>query len=48
MIIWIILIIAWAGILAAGISLFRVAGYADRKLRRSLAERARRREDQAA
>jgi hypothetical protein len=47
MLIWIILAIAWAAILVAAISLFRVAGYADQKLRR-LTARARHREDRAA
>jgi hypothetical protein len=46
MLIWIILAIAWAAILMAAVSLFRVAGYADQKVRR-MAERARHREDQA-
>ncbi len=43
---WIILAIAWAAILVAAISLFRVAGYAEQKLRR-MAQRVRR-EDRAA
>jgi hypothetical protein len=47
MLIWIILAIAWAAILVAAISLFRVAGYADQKLRR-MAGRTRHREDRAA
>jgi hypothetical protein len=34
MLLWIILGFGWLGVLAAGISLFRLAGYADRKVRR--------------
>jgi hypothetical protein len=37
----------WLGILFAGVILFRIAGYADKKLRR-LADRPRFRNDQAA
>ena len=50
---WIILALGWLGVLLAGVSLFRVAGYADKKVRhldqkvRSIAER-RRRYNQAA
>jgi hypothetical protein len=47
MLVWIILAIAWAAVLVAAVSLFRVAGYADQKLRR-MVERARHREDRAA
>jgi type IV secretory pathway TrbD component len=47
MLMWIILGFGWLGILFAGISLFRIAGYADKKVRR-LAQRPRRRNDQAA
>jgi hypothetical protein len=34
MLLWIILGMGWLGILIAGVSLFRIAGYADKKLRR--------------
>jgi hypothetical protein len=44
---WIILGIGWLGILVAGVSLFRLADYADKKVRR-LAERPRQRNKQAA
>jgi type IV secretory pathway TrbD component len=44
---WIILGFGWLGVLFAGVSLFRVAGYADKKVR-SIAQRARRQNDQAA
>jgi hypothetical protein len=47
MLIWIILGISWAIILCAAICLFRLAGYADKKMRR-FAQRPRHREDQAA
>jgi hypothetical protein len=47
MLLWVILGFGWVAILLAAISLFRIAGYADRKVRR-LAERPRRGEDQAA
>jgi type IV secretory pathway TrbD component len=47
MLLWIILGFGWLGILAAGVSLFRFAGYADKKVRR-LAERPRHRDKQAA
>jgi type IV secretory pathway TrbD component len=47
MLLWIILGLSWAGILLAAISLFRLASYADKKMRR-LAQRTRRREDTAA
>jgi len=47
MLLWIILALAWIVILFAAVSLFRIAGYADKKMRR-LAHRPRRREDQAA
>jgi hypothetical protein len=44
---WIILGFGWLGILFAGVSLFRFAGYADKKVR-GLAQRPRRRNDLAA
>jgi hypothetical protein len=47
MLLWIILFLGWVVILLAAVSLFRIAGYADRKMRR-LAHRPRGREDQAA
>ena len=47
MLLWIILGLAWAAILVAAVSLFRIAGYADQKVRR-MAERNRRRQDRAA
>ena len=47
MLMWIILGFGWLGVLFAGVSLFRIAGYADKKVRR-LAQRPRRRNDQAA
>jgi len=47
MLLWIILGISWAVILFAGVCLFRLAGYADKKMR-NLAQRPRGREDQAA
>jgi hypothetical protein len=34
MLLWIILGFGWLGVLVAGISLFRLASYADRKVRR--------------
>jgi hypothetical protein len=34
MLLWIILGFGWLGVLVAGITLFRLAGYADRKVRR--------------
>jgi len=34
MLLWIILGFGWLGVLAAGVSLFRLASYADRKVRR--------------
>ncbi|HEV3041442.1 MAG TPA: hypothetical protein VHA33_27010 [Candidatus Angelobacter sp.] len=45
--IWIILALAWAAILLAAVSLFRIATYADQKVRR-MAERTRQRQDRAA
>jgi hypothetical protein len=47
MLLWIILGISWALILWVAICLFRLAGYADRKMR-NFAQRPRGREDQAA
>ena len=47
MLMWIILGIGWFGILLAGISLFRLAGYADKKVR-SFTQRTRSRTDLAA
>ena len=44
---WIILGMAWLAILFAGVTLFRLADYADRKVRR-LAERPRQRKKQVA
>ncbi|HEU4414396.1 MAG TPA: hypothetical protein VFT65_06395 [Candidatus Angelobacter sp.] len=46
MILWIILGLSWVFILAAAVSLFRIASYADKKMRR-LVQRPRR-TDQAA
>lgn len=43
MVLWIILGVGWLAILFAGVSLFRLANYADRKVRR-LAERPRQRD----
>ncbi|MBZ5493057.1 MAG: hypothetical protein LAO76_19235 [Acidobacteriia bacterium] len=47
MVLWIILGMAWLAILFAGVTLFRLADYADRKVRR-LAERPRQRKKQVA
>jgi type IV secretory pathway TrbD component len=47
MLLWIILGFGWLGILVAGVSLFRFAGFADKKVRR-LTERPRRRDKEAA
>ena len=47
MLMWIILAIAWIAILAAGVSLYRIAAYAEEKLRR-MNTRVRRTEDRAA
>jgi type IV secretory pathway TrbD component len=52
MLLWVILGFGWLGILLAAVSLFRLAGYADKKIRRltirRFPERPRRRNDQAA
>jgi type IV secretory pathway TrbD component len=47
MLMWIILGFGWLGVLFAAVSLFRVAGYADKKVR-SIAQRSRRQNDRAA
>jgi hypothetical protein len=47
MMLWIILGMGWLAILFAGVVLFRLAGYADKKVRR-LADRPRERKKQAA
>jgi hypothetical protein len=47
MLLWIILALGWIVILFAAVSLFRIAGYADKKMRR-LIHRPRHSEDQAA
>jgi hypothetical protein len=47
MVLWIILGMGWLAILFAWISLFRLAGYTDKKVRR-LAERPRQRKKQVA
>jgi hypothetical protein len=47
MLLWIILLLGWIVILFAAVFLFRIAGYADKKMRR-LVQRPRRGEDQAA
>jgi hypothetical protein len=47
MLLWVILGLCWLVILFAGVSLFRIAGYADKKMRR-LVHRPRRSGDQAA
>jgi hypothetical protein len=47
MLLWIILGISWVLILCAAVCLFRLASYADKKMR-NFAQRPRRREDQAA
>jgi hypothetical protein len=51
MLLWILLILGWAVVLFLAVSLFRLAGYADRKMRGSGSSAAHprvRREDQAA
>jgi hypothetical protein len=47
MVLWIILGMAWLAVLFAGITLFRLADYAGKKVRR-FAERPRERKKQAA
>jgi hypothetical protein len=47
MLLWVILGFSWLVILLAAIFVFRIAGYADRKVRR-FTQRPRRSEDQAA
>jgi hypothetical protein len=47
MLLWIILGLSWFLILCAAVCLFRLAGYADRKMRR-IVQRPRRSGDQAA
>ncbi|HEY2234681.1 MAG TPA: hypothetical protein VGK01_14490 [Candidatus Angelobacter sp.] len=47
MMLWIILGMGWLAILFAGVVLFRLADYADKKVRR-LADRPRERKKQAA
>jgi type IV secretory pathway TrbD component len=47
MLLWIILGLSWIIILFAAVCLFRIAGYADKKMRR-IVQRPRRSEDQAA
>jgi hypothetical protein len=48
MLLWIILGLGWIAVLLAAVALVRLAGYADKKVRRRLTERPRRSEDQAA
>ena len=49
MLLWIILGVSWLLILCAAVCLFRIAGYADKQMRRIVQQRpARRSEDQAA
>ena len=48
MILWIILVLAWAAILVAGMCLCRIAAYTDEKVRRISASRVRRGEDEQA
>jgi hypothetical protein len=47
MLLWIILGVSWGLILCAAVCVFRVATYADKRVRR-LTQRPRRHEDQAA
>jgi type IV secretory pathway TrbD component len=47
MILWVILGFGWLGILVVAVFLFRLAGYADRKVRR-LTARTNQRNDQVA
>ena len=49
MLLWIILGLGWIAVLLAAVALVRLAGYADKKVRRRLTTtRPRRSEDQAA
>jgi hypothetical protein len=52
MLLWVILGFGWLGVLCAGVTLFRLAGYADKKVRRftvrRLPDRGEERHDQAA
>jgi hypothetical protein len=47
MLLWIILVLAWAGVLVLAVTVFRVAGHVEKKVR-NFSARPRRREDQAA
>ena len=47
MLLWIILGFGWMGVLVAGISLFRLADYADRKVRRFTVHRFPERSEQS-
>ncbi|MGE5325112.1 MAG: hypothetical protein ACM3SW_19750 [Actinomycetota bacterium] len=47
MLLWILMILGWGGVLFLAITVFRVAGHVDKKLR-TLSARPRRRGDQAA
>jgi hypothetical protein len=50
MLLWIFMVLGWVLVLGLAVSVFRLAGYAERKMRARYlrALRARRREDQAA
>jgi hypothetical protein len=47
MLLWIILVLGWAGVLLLAVTVFRVAGHVEKKVR-SFSTRPRHREDQAA
>jgi hypothetical protein len=47
MLLWIILVLGWVVVLLLALSLFRLAGYADKKVR-NLARPSKPREDRAA
>ena len=47
MLLWIIILLGWVGVLALAISVFRLAGHVDRKVR-GFSSRTRRRQDNAA
>jgi hypothetical protein len=47
MLLWILMLLGWGGVVFLGITLFRVAGHVDKKVR-NLSARPRHREDQAA